>query len=177
MKKVAIICHNNVEESEALLAHDLFSRANFKVELISIEEDLHVISSHNLNFICDKMLDEIIVDEIDLIYLAGGPGIKKAINNDKLLSLVSCCYQKNKLIAAICAAPDILAKINIVNENEFSCYPNCDNHKFANNQNITIQNNIFTAKALGSCFDLCFKLIKELSDQETVERIKQQIFY
>lgn len=177
MVRVKIICHPNLEECEALIAYDLFSRVNYDIKLVSVNDGLEIKSIHNLNFKCDEKLSDLKIDELDMIYIPGGKGVLEIINHQKLLDILSKAFQKNKIIAAICAAGDILAKLNIVNDLEFSCYPNCDHHKKANNQAISIKNNIFTAKALGVSFEFCFEIIKYISGETIVNELKNQIYY
>lgn len=173
--KVAILCHQQLEQCECLIAHDLFKRVGYRVQLLSIENTLQINSSLNLQFICDDYLQE--NSDFDILYIPGGPGIKQAIHNEKLLNCILRAHKQHKLIAAICAAPDILAKLNIVQEEEFSCYPGCDNHKKASTKRITTSDTIFTAQALGSCYELCFAIIEKCSGIDRLNKLKQQIHF
>lgn len=66
-----ILCANGLEECEALLIHDLLSRAQFEVKLVNTMEQDEVISSHNLTFKTDIKLSEANHD-VDAIFLPGG---------------------------------------------------------------------------------------------------------
>lgn len=177
MVKVAIVCENGLEECEALIAYDLFKRAGYDVKLISANQDLIIKSKHNLKFYCDQTLKDLELEDLDCLYLPGGPAVESLIENQKLLKIIVDANNKNILIAAICAAPNILAKLKLVNNYEFSCFPTCDTYATANDEDINIKNNIFTAKALGKTFDFTLKIIENLSGLDSALKVKNSIYY
>ncbi len=178
MKNIKILCADGLEECEALIIHDLLKRSGMNVKLVNIHNKEKITSSHNLVFYTDEKLNEIKLSDIDGIVLPGGlNGTNNLRNNEKIISIIKKINENKKLIAAICAAPDILAQINLVEENKFSCYPGCDYHLKANKNDISINDNIITAKALGSAFKLAKVIIEYLLNDEIAKNTLEQIYY
>ena len=110
MKKVAVMIADGTEEIEALTVVDVMRRPNIK----SVN-GREIKSSHNIEILADKVIDESIKD-YDMIVLPGGlPGAYN-LAEDKLLieTLRELSKDSNKYIGAICASPAIvLSKANI----------------------------------------------------------------
>lgn len=176
MKKIKILCADGLEECEALIIYDLLTRANIDVKLVNIHNKENIISSHNLNFKTQENIDDL--KEYDGIVLPGGlKGVENLRSNNKVLNLIKQASNTNKLIASICAAPDILKEVNLVDDGQFTCYPGCDYHGKAKKDDLVIKDNIITAKALGASFKLAFEIIKYLSNKEDAQNIFNQIYY
>lgn len=59
-------------------------------------------------------VDEVNVDDYDAVVFVGGVGSKNYYNNKFALNIVRRAYEKNKIIAAICIAPGILANAGVL---------------------------------------------------------------
>lgn len=62
----------------------------------------------------DYLINDINVDDFDAIIIPGGSGATELLDNELIYSIVQKAMAKNKLIAAICIAPTILAKAGIL---------------------------------------------------------------
>ena len=83
MKKVAVMIADGTEEIEALTVVDVMRRANIKCDIVSVN-GREIKSSHNIEILADKVIDESIKD-YDMIVLPGGlPGAYN-LAEDKLL--------------------------------------------------------------------------------------------
>ena len=178
MAKILILCANGLEECEALIANDLFRRAKLESYLISIHQDLMITSSNKVNFKCDLLLNQINPEDYDALYLPGGlMGVNNLKNSSACLSLIKEFHAKKKLIAAICAAPSIIADdLKLVKDNEFTCYPGCS-LSASNNQRFFKKDHLLTAKGLGVAFEFAKEIIAYLENKELGERILKQIQY
>ena len=86
------------------------------------------------------------------IVIIGGNGIKKYWNNKQLIKIVKEFYSSGKIIAAICAAPVILANAGILKNKNAACHPDSINELLKagavyNNTGICKYENIITAAA------------------------------
>lgn len=62
----------------------------------------------------DLVVDEVKIDDFDVLVFIGGAGAAKHIDNKRVHRLAQEAFAKNKIIAAICIAPAILAKAGIL---------------------------------------------------------------
>ena len=68
-------------------------------------------------------LDKVVIDEYDAIVLVGGPGAPEMGKDQKVQQRIIEAYQKNKIIAAICIAPTVLAEMNMLNGKCATVFP------------------------------------------------------
>ena len=124
MKSVAVMIADGSEEIEALTVVDVLRRANVKCDIVSVD-GRSIKSSHNIEILSDKVIDNSI-KEYDMIVLPGGlPGAYNLAENKLLIeTLKEFSVEKDKYIAAICASPAIvLSKANIEEGKNITSYP------------------------------------------------------
>lgn len=178
MKKTAIFIANGLEECEALNTADLLKRAGIKVDLVSVEDTKDIVSSHNLHFMTDIMIDDINIDEYDALILPGGlKGTQTLSVNKKVLSYLERFHNEGRLIAAICAAPSIFVKEGYVRDGHFSVYPGFENGLKTSGLKVSVDNNVITAKGLGASFEFAHAIITHLLDKETADSVLEEIQY
>lgn len=180
MKNAIILLADGFELCEALIVADLLKRAKINTTLISISNSLEVNSSCDVKVKCDKTLIE--VSDFDAIILPGGmPGTTNLMNSNIVNNLVLDAYNNNKLVCAICAAPTILAKLNLLDNKPATVFPGMEedliNHNaIAKNEGVVKIDNIITAQALGSAFEFALCIIESLLDKESSNQVKQAIY-
>ncbi|WP_342261183.1 DJ-1/PfpI family protein [Spiroplasma endosymbiont of Notiophilus biguttatus] len=111
--KVAIFLATGYEMGEVIITIDLLRRANIIIDLVSIENDLKIKSSHNVFILCEKKINDTDLLSYKMLILPGGKiGVENLSKNELLKSmLVIFAKDSNKFIAAICAAPQILGQL------------------------------------------------------------------
>ena len=175
--KVAILCAEGVEECEALLVYDLLYRAKLDVELLSVKDE-NITSSHNLTFKTNRLLKDVDIKEYDCLVLPGGdPGSKNLDANVLVHEAIDYFMKENKLIAALCSAPFILIKKGLLNDNEFTCFPECNEGKVSTEEKVHQHKNIITGKGLGATLEFSCMIIDNLLNKEVSEDILRRIQY
>lgn len=181
-KRVALFLVEGFEEIEALSPIDLLRRADIEVTTVSITDTKEIVSSRNVKVLTDELIENIHFDKYDMIVLPGGPGYVNYNNSKKLLEEIKY-FSKNKKVAAICAAPIILANLGILKGVESVCFPACVDELKENgaivleNEKVVTRKNITTSKSAGTAIDFALELIKVLCGEKLKEEIKNQIFY
>lgn len=174
--KAMIICEQGLEECEALLVYDLLKRACIETDLIGFENT--IISSHGLSFHPTKQYKDINPIYYDCLILPGGmPGTKNLERNPKVSSLINDFVASKKLICAICAAPSILIKKGLLNDNEFTCYPGFELGFLSTKEKVHIHNNIITSNGLGSAIEFGLTIIEKLVGKEKADAVETKIQY
>ena len=123
MPKVALLLADGFEEVEAISIIDILRRADITVVIAGLHEG-HVESARSVKIIPDAVVDGILADDFDMIVLPGGqPGADNLNADKRVRNLIREFYNKGKLMAAICAAPYVLANAGILDGRHATAYP------------------------------------------------------
>ena len=124
MPKVLIPLAQGCEELEAVTLIDLLRRANITVITASLTEQRQLKASRGVQLIADLTLENVMFDDFDMIVLPGGqPGTDNLNADLRIHAILKRQSQSNKAIAAICAAPLVLATGGLLDGKSATCYP------------------------------------------------------
>lgn len=173
--KVFIFLADGFEEIEAIVPLDIFRRAGIKTLTVSVSETKLVRGAHDISVMADCVFSETDFSEIDLLFLPGGmPGTKNLEAHEGLKQLIQSQTDASKKIAAICAAPIILGKMNLLNGKEAICFPGYEdklNGAVLSKNKVVKAGNIYTAKGAGVALQFALKLVEELKGKEMADEI------
>ena len=177
---VYIILGKGFEETEAIAPGDLLRRAGVPVAYAGIGGK-EIIGSHGIPIVADVKLDEVDLSQLDMLVLPGGlGGVKSILASADALALTKQAWNAGKKVAAICAAPTILAKLGITEGHSAVCYPGMED-QMGNAQivdaNAVIDGNLITGRAAGAALDFGLALVEAMKDKETAQRVAQGIVY
>jgi len=114
MIKIAIIiAFRNFRDEEYFIPRDIFLEAGFEVKTISSEKGIAVGGSGgevevNISF------EDFNISEFDAIVFVGGPGAYKYIDDESIWQIARNTIKQEKILAAICIAPVILARAGVL---------------------------------------------------------------
>jgi len=175
MKKIVVLLADGFEESEMIVPVDVLRRAQFQVDLMSIDS-LEVVSSHGLKIIADKTFSE--EGNYDALFIPGGqPGTNNLVADERVLKLIQRFTLENKIVAAICAAPLVLAKAGVLQAKKVTSYPMKDSaslFKMANyaDEDLVVDGKLITGRGVGVVFPFAYALAKSLdADVDGLKRI------
>ncbi len=176
-KRVVIFLANGFEETEALAPLDVMRRAGIEVELVSIEAELTVTSSHTVKVVADSLLSDGVGD-YDLVMLPGGmPGTKNLLADQRVCDEVLRAAQNGKHVAAICAAPMILGRLGLLKGKKATCFPGFEGElEGAKHINVPVvtDGNIITGRGAGAAIDFGLAIISALlSSDKSLETARQ----
>ena len=180
MKKVFVFFADGFEDIEALGTVDILRRGGIDVTTVSIMDDEHVVSAHGVTIIADTTFAEACVDGADMLVLPGGlPGSTNLRDYVPLQKLLVEFNEKGGLIAAICAAPSVLAKLGILEGKQATCYPTFK--QFLGESYVgglvVESKNIITAKGPGLSADFAFCIIEKLVGSEVADAVYEAAQY
>jgi 4-methyl-5(b-hydroxyethyl)-thiazole monophosphate biosynthesis len=179
MSKAVIFLGTGFEEIEAISVIDILRRAEIGIESVSISKELEVSGAHNVKFIADKLFDEVNYSDVDMLILPGGmPGTINLLEHEGLKKLLLKFNSENKHISAICAAPMILGKLNILNGKRATCYPGFEEDLIGAQlgaDKVIEAGNIITSKGPGTAFDFAFRIVETLLNKRDADDIKKSM--
>ncbi len=174
MKKVYVLLANGFEIIEAFAPIDIMTRAGIEVETLSLNDNLEVYSSHNIQVKADKLLSSEDFKDGDGIFLPGGyPGYENLLKSDKAMQLAEYYLNSGKLLGAICGAPSSLARKGLINGKNitlhFGCYDLVEDCCHIHDKPIVIDENLITGSGAGYSLDLGFAFVNYLIPEKVSE--------
>ena len=178
---VAILLGTGFEEAEAMVPADLLRRAGIEVALVGLE-GRQVSGSHGIPVIADTTLEELDRDTVDMLMLPGGLGGVEAISsNVHAQALIQYCYDHGRWLAAICAAPTILANLGMLDRRRAVCYPGMEDLMGSavvqKGSPVVVDGHIITGEAAGSSFPFGLKLVEMLKGASAAEQVCHAVHY
>jgi 4-methyl-5(b-hydroxyethyl)-thiazole monophosphate biosynthesis len=181
MPTVLIPLADGCEELEAVTLIDLLRRADISVVTASLTDKLQVTASRGVHLVADVNLDDIIYDNFDMLILPGGqPGTDNLNNDARIHAIIKRLHLTGKAIAAICAAPLILASIGLLNNKTVTCYPGVLNASDwpdiqLTDKAVVIDGELLTSKGPGTAMDFALAIIEYLCDQTTRHSVEASL--
>ncbi|HEB56418.1 MAG TPA: DJ-1/PfpI family protein [Gammaproteobacteria bacterium] len=167
MATVLVPLAQGCEELEAVTIVDLLRRAGIEVVTAGLDER-PVVASRGMVLIADMTLDQAMQKDYDMIVLPGGlPGADHLDQDPRIQTLLKKMDHENKYIAAICAAPKVLASAGLLDGRQATSYPgSLDQHSVSNmdyrEQAVVIDNKLITSRGPGTAMDFALTLIEQL---------------
>lgn len=159
--KVLVVVATGFEDIELITVIDVFARENIKYDLVSIE-DLNEVKGKYNAYVKTKLLNDINYHDYDALFLPGGPGTKILLQSGILIEIIKDYNMKKKIIAAICAAPDVLMKAEILNNKLITSYPGHTNNGNNTRNAYEIDGNIITGRDFEASLKFAIILVEEL---------------
>jgi len=175
MIKILIAIANGFEEIEAVSIIDVVRRANIEVVIAGVE-DINLIGAHNIQIKADTKIENVLAQDFDMIVLPGGlPNSFTLAENSNVQRLLKEFKDKNKKIAAICAAPYALHKAGVLGKN-YTCYPSFEkkikDDGYQTTKDVVIDENIITSKGPATSINFALEIVKILKGEEIYKSVK-----
>ena len=183
MARALVPLAEGFEEVEALTVSDLLYRAGVRCDLIAVHGELVVSSSHELAVVCDLALDEADLDSYDMLILPGGqPGTNNLGACVALGEALVSFAERERPIAAICAAPTVFAKLGLLQGRRATCYPSLEGALIEGGASfveepVVRDGAITTSRGMGTAIPFALSLVEQLVDAETARRLSHEIVY
>lgn len=167
------------EEIEAVTCVDLMRRAGIEAVTVSITGQKLVKSVRGLVIKADLLFEEADYKDCEMIVLPGGmPGAKNLGEHKGLIKNIKEFAEKNKWIAAICAAPMILGREGLLKGRQATIFPGMEAHlagAVAVKDRVVTDKNIITSKGPGTAMEFAAAIVEVLKGQRVAEDLKKDL--
>jgi len=127
-KKVLIVLFEGYQPKEYQPVREVLERAGATIDVLAMNKTIDIPYRYYIIDIEDKLSE--LATKYDAIVIIGGPGVYVRVVGKvpepglpHLEKLCRLFHEKGKVVAAICAAPAILAKAGILKGLRATCYP------------------------------------------------------
>ena len=108
-----VIAPEGFRDEEYFHVREELEKAGHKITVASLE-DTAVSSVEEKEVVVDLLISEVDVADYDVLVFSGGPGTNVYFDNEKVLEMCYQIIEQGKILAAICAAPTILANSGVL---------------------------------------------------------------
>lgn len=180
MKRVLLILSVGFEEMEAVTPLDLLRRAGIHAVSASTGPELTVTGGRGIRIQADRMLDDCINERFDMVILPGGPGVEELRKDARVLDLVRRTHAADIPLAAICAAPLILADAGVAAGHRITSFPGSKAELAGrvgsySEDRVVEDGKVITSRGAGTSEEFSLRLIAYLLGRPAAEDIRSRI--
>ncbi|MCB1857462.1 MAG: DJ-1/PfpI family protein [Gammaproteobacteria bacterium] len=167
MARALVPLATGCEELEAVTIIDLLRRAGVEVVTAGLAAG-PVTASRGVRLLPDRLLDEVLEEEFDIVILPGGqPGADNLVRDPRVTALLQRMNEAGRYTAAICAAPKVLASAGILDGHRATGYPGVLDQVIAPNMEISTEpvvrdGHVITSRGPGTAMEFALELIEIL---------------
>lgn len=171
---------NGFEEIEALCPLDLLRRAGVEVKTVAIGgETLHVTGSHGITVTADIDEKDFADKAPEMVILPGGmPGASNLDASPTVDGAIKSALACDGYLAAICAAPMILGKRDLLVGKRAICFPGFEqylNGATVASERVVCDGKIITGAGMGVALDFGLALVAALRGKEAAAALRRAV--
>ncbi len=179
--KAMILLAPGFEDLEAVTIIDLLRRAKFQVAIISLRED-EVTGTRGTRIVTDgnlALLDRQSV--FDLLVIPGGqPGTDNLAADSRVIQLFKAQATSGRWIAALCAAPKVLAKAGLIKGKRITHYPGAlttteQQGAMITDNPVEVDGKLITGRSPGAAMDFVLMLIEQIAGSHLRQSIESDL--
>jgi len=165
MKRVLVPLAEGFEELEAVTIIDILRRAGLEVVVASLAGS-PVTGAHGIRLAADEPLAALAAQDFDMIALPGGmPGAQHLKDDPRIAALIRRLHDAGRPVAAICAAPMVLAAAGVLAGRRATSYPGFLADATATTvvgDAVVADRGVITSRGPGTALDFALALVEEL---------------
>lgn len=175
MKTALILFADGSEELEAVTVINILRRGGIGVTLAGLHEG-PLRGSRGTVLVPDTTLDRALAHQFDMLVLPGGqPGSNHLKADVRVLKLAQQMAANGKYIAAICAAPSVLAEAGLLDGRRATSFPTClDEYPQVQLQGEAVveDGNLITSRGPGTAMDFALVLLERLTSHAKRQEVE-----
>ncbi|HEU4515950.1 MAG TPA: DJ-1 family glyoxalase III [Steroidobacteraceae bacterium] len=181
MKRVLVPLAEGFEELEAVTIIDILRRAGVEVVVASLAGS-PVTGSHGIRLAADTPLAALAEQDFDMIALPGGmPGADHLKKDPRIAALIRRLHEAGRPVAAICAAPMVLAAAGVLDGRRATSFPGFladAGRATVVADAVVVDGSVITSRGPGTALDFALALVEALAGpaarQETESRLQRE---
>lgn len=164
-KVLFVIAPEEVNDEEYFTPKQILE--NKDIEVTTVSKDREATSMNGETIDVDVLLKEVNIVGYDGVIFIGGAGAETYFNDAKAKTLAKRFFENNKLVAAICISPSILANAGVLKGKRATAFPSEEdnlNEKGAiyTQDSVVVDGNIITGKNPAAAKEFGNKILKYL---------------
>ena len=178
---VYVMLAEGFEEVEAITVIDVLRRAEVDVRTVAVTEGPVVTGAHGIPVTADQGMDPSALKQAELVVLPGGmPGTLNLDASPELDEVLRERAANGQPIAAICAAPMVLAHKGILDGRCATIYPGMEEELAGavhTEGTVVTDGTIITSKGPGTAMSFALALAAFLKGEQTAEEVRAGLLY
>jgi 4-methyl-5(b-hydroxyethyl)-thiazole monophosphate biosynthesis len=161
------------EEIEAVTIVDVLRRASIEVVTAALATN-PVCGSHGITVLADTRLDDVLGAAFDAVVLPGGmPGSRILRDDARVLGVVREADRKNKLVAAVCAAPIVLEAAGVLAGRRATSYPGNElpSARYVE-ERVVVDGQLVTSRGPGTALEFALVLVEKLAGPDAAQSLR-----
>lgn len=178
MKRVLVPLAEGFEELEAVTVIDILRRAGIDVVVASLAGS-PVTGSHGIRLAADTPLAALAEQDFDMIALPGGmPGAERLKKDPRIAEIVRSLHAKGRPVAAICAAPMVLAAAGVLRGRRATSFPgflkDADEATVVGDA-VVADGGVITSRGPGTALDFALALVEALAGRAVRDDVEARL--
>lgn len=174
MATVLVPIANGSEEIEAVTIIDVLRRAGVEVIVAGLDSG-SITASRGVVLTPDTTLAKVHVADLDMVALpGGGPGTELLRKSRLLKAVLNCVFDNGGYIAAMCAAPKVLAEHGFLDGRRATWYPGIELDSpgiVRENEPVVVDGRIITSQGPGTAMPFALMLVQALCGEAKAQEI------
>lgn len=176
-QRVLCLLVDGFEEIETITPIDLLRRAGAEVVTASLTGQKTVTGRCQVTLQADAALAEVAGEDFDLLLIPGGPGVKSLRADGRPAQLARSYAAAGKPVAAICAAPTVLADAGLLTGKRFtahfSVHPELP--QALGMERVVEDGNVITSRGAGTALEFGLVLVRRLFGPAVEREVSEAI--
>lgn len=176
-KRVLCLLGPGFEEIETLTPVDLLRRAGMEVVMASVTGEPWVTGRCHITVRADAALAEVAGQSFDMLLIPGGPGVKGLRADGRPAQLARQFAEAGKPVAAICAAPTVLADAGLLAGRRFTAHfsVQAELPQALAQEKVVVDAPLITSRGAGTALEFGLELIRQLEGDAAAQDVAKAI--
>ncbi|MCD6127529.1 MAG: DJ-1/PfpI family protein [Methanomicrobia archaeon] len=168
-KILMIIAPKDFRDEELSVPEEIFEKNGYRVYIASTEKEATGMLGKRVSV--DYLLEDVDISEYDALVIVGGSGSRYYLwNNRKLIDMVKKAYNEDRVVAAICLSPVVLANSGILKGKEATVFPDPEavsilkKYAIYKNENVVVSGRIVTASSPKYAKNFAESILEKISE-------------
>jgi 4-methyl-5(b-hydroxyethyl)-thiazole monophosphate biosynthesis len=175
--KALVFLADGFEEVEAVSIIDVLRRGGVDVTVAGVGSGQRVFGAHAIGVAVDCEAEGVSAVDFDAVVLPGGmPGAENLAASGAVLSAVREINDAGGIVAAICAAPLVLATAGVVSGRRVTCYPGFEERvrgAECTGARVERDGNLVTGQGPGAALEFGLELLMALGEGGVANRLRE----